>query len=122
MSGSRIAVFALKFHTDSGAVVTAPDMKHQRLRQRADRRARACSPTASRSCTCLPGTYHVTVGIYDSTQQHVYDERFREFELTVQTGTIRATNEGWFDLGGQWSHPGTRPQAVAADSGDAGSS
>jgi ABC-2 type transport system ATP-binding protein/lipopolysaccharide transport system ATP-binding protein len=94
-------VFALKFHTNSGTVVAAPDMKHQRY---------ASGPIEGPGVFAysidelhlLPGTYHVTAGVYDSSHQHVYDERQREFELTVQTGTIGPSGEGWFDLGGRW--------------------
>ena len=114
-------VFALKFHTDSGSVVTATDMKHQRF----------STGTVTGSgmfvyqidkLHLLPGTYHVTAGIYDKSRLHVYDERQREFELTVQTGTIAAAKEGWFDLGGEWAvaGPGQFPERVARTAADDG--
>lgn len=49
-----------------------------------------------------PGTYHLTVGIYDENQLHVFDEREREFEFVVQPGPARST-EGVVDIGGGWA-------------------
>ena len=117
------AVFALKFHTDSGTVVTAPDMKHQRYASGPIEGPGVFAYSIER-LQLLPGTYHVTAGIYDRSHQHVYDERQREFELTVQTGTIRPTSEGWFDLGGEWGAAGSvqggaRPAPAVTDGGEA---
>jgi ABC-2 type transport system ATP-binding protein/lipopolysaccharide transport system ATP-binding protein len=106
-------VVALKFHTDSGTVVTAPDMKHQRY-DSGPIEGQGMFAYSIEQLHLLPGTYHLTVGVYDSKHQHVYDERFREFELTVQTGTIRGSNEGWFDLGGQWGATGA-PTVAGGD-------
>ena len=51
-----------------------------------------------------PGTYHVTAGIYDENNLHVYDERQREFELRVQPGDAPDT-VGILDFGGEWAKP-----------------
>ena len=100
----RNPTFALKFHSDAGAMVTAPN----------SRRARFEAGTVSGEGAVLykiprmhltPGTYHVTVGVYDENNLHVYDQREREFELKVQPGAAPDT-EGYLDIGGEWVLPG----------------
>lgn len=114
--------FALKFHTDAGTLVAAPN----------SRRARFETGTPDGTGEFLykiprvhltPGTYHVTAGIYDENNLHVYDERLREFELRVQPGDAPDT-EGFFDFGGEWAKPLKKrdedtPDADAADVDDA---
>jgi ABC-type polysaccharide/polyol phosphate transport system ATPase subunit len=107
-------VFGLKFHTSAGTVVTAPDMKHQRF-EAGPLEGRGMFAYRIPELHLLPGTYHVTAGIYDKHMLHVYDERQREFELIVQTGTIQAKAEGWFDLGGKWGVSGMGQGRALAD-------
>ena len=99
----RNPAFGLQFHTDGGTLVTAPN----------SRRARFEAGTPSGEGEVLykiprmhltPGTYHVTAGIYDENNLHVYDERQREFELRVQPGDAPDT-VGILDFGGEWAKP-----------------
>ena len=57
-----------------------------------------------------PGTYHVTAGVYDENNLHVFDQREREFELRVQPGNAH-DGEGYLDMGGDVGHarPGRQP-------------
>jgi len=52
-----------------------------------------------------PGTYHLTAGVYDENNLHVFDQREREFELRVQPGNANDA-EGFIDMGGNWTMPG----------------
>jgi len=105
--------FGLRFFTDGGTLVTAPN----------SRRARFEAGTVDGEGEIVyriprvhltPGTYHVTAGIYDENNLHVYDERQREFELRVQPGEAPDT-EGFIDMGGEWAKTrkklGDAPQA-----------
>jgi lipopolysaccharide transport system ATP-binding protein len=95
--------FGLKFHTDAGTLVTAPNSRRARFD--------AGMPTGEGEILykmprvhLTPGTYHVTAGIYDENNLHVYDERDREFELRVQPGDAPDTM-GFVDMGGEWAVP-----------------
>src|SRR4029453_13390471 len=57
-----------------------------------------------------PGTYHITAGVYDENNLHVFDQREREFELRVQPGSAN-DGEGYLDLGGEWALPADEAEA-----------
>jgi len=93
--------FGLRIFTDAGTLVSAPN----------SRRARFEAGTLDGEGEILyrmprihltPGTYHVTAGVFDENNLHVYDERQREFELRVQPGEAPDT-EGFVDMGGEWA-------------------
>jgi lipopolysaccharide transport system ATP-binding protein len=101
--------FGLRFHTDGGTMVTAPN----------SRRGRINTGVVEGEGTILykmprmhltPGTYHITAGVYDENNLHIFDQRDREFELRVQPGNAN-DGEGYLDMGGQWAMPGRGDQA-----------
>jgi len=96
--------FGLRFFTDAGTLVAAagtPDGEGEILYK---------IPRIS----LTPGTYHVTAGIYDENNLHVYDERQREFELRVQPGDAPDT-EGFIDMGGEWAKARKKPDDATQD-------
>ena len=101
--------FALRFHTDGGTMITAPN----------SRRGRINTGVVEGEGTILykmprmhltPGTYHITAGVYDENNLHIFDQREREFELRVQPGNAH-DGEGYLDLGGTWAMPGRGDQS-----------
>ncbi len=93
--------FGLRFFTDGGTLVAAPNSRRARFDAGTpDGEGEIVYKIPRVSLT--PGTYHVTAGIYDENNLHVYDERQREFELRVQPGDAPDT-EGFIDMGGEWA-------------------
>ena len=95
--------FALRFHTDSGTMVTAPNSRRGRINTgMVDGEGTIFYKIPRMHLT--PGTYHLTAGVYDENNLHIFDQREREFELRVQPGSAN-DGEGYLDLGGQWAMP-----------------
>ncbi len=95
--------FALRFHTDGGTMVTAPNSRRGRLHTGLMEGEGTVVYKIPRM-HLTPGTYHLTAGVYDENNLHIYDQRDREFELRVQPGSAN-DGEGYLDLGGEWAIP-----------------
>jgi lipopolysaccharide transport system ATP-binding protein len=109
--------FALRFHTDGGTMVTAPNSRRGRLRTGVVEGEGIVFYKIPRM-PLTPGTYHLTAGAYDENNLHVFDQRDREFELRVQPGSAN-DGEGYLDMGGEWAVPGEASDADAdADAAD----
>jgi ABC-type polysaccharide/polyol phosphate transport system ATPase subunit len=96
--------FALRFHTDSGTMVTAPNSRRGRINTGTVEGEGVIFYKIPRM-HLTPGTYHLTAGVYDENNLHVFDQREREFELRVQPGNANDA-EGYLDMGGTWAMPG----------------
>ncbi|HET9543254.1 MAG TPA: Wzt carbohydrate-binding domain-containing protein, partial [Acidimicrobiales bacterium] len=103
--------FAVRFHTDSGTMITAPNSRRGRLNTgMVDGEGVIFYKIPRMHLT--PGTYHLTAGVYDENNLHIFDQREREFELRVQPGSANDA-EGYLDLGGQWAMPtGSKDEEV----------
>jgi ABC-2 type transport system ATP-binding protein len=96
--------FALRFHTDAGTMVTAPNSRRGRINTGVVEGEGVILYKIPRM-HLTPGTYHLTAGVYDENNLHVFDQREREFELRVQPGNAHDA-EGYLDMGGSWAMPG----------------
>jgi hypothetical protein len=96
--------FGLRFHTDSGTMVTAPNSRRGRLNTGLIEAGEGVIFYKIPRMHLTPGTYHITAGIYDENNLHVFDQREREFELRVQPGSAHDT-QGYLDMGGTWTIP-----------------
>jgi homopolymeric O-antigen transport system ATP-binding protein len=104
--------FSLRFHTDGGTMITAPNSRRGRLHTgvlEGDGYVFYKIPRMH----LTPGTYHITAGVYDENNLHVFDQREREFELRVQPGSAN-DGEGYLDLGGEWALPADEAEADGA--------
>ncbi|MET0912071.1 MAG: ABC transporter ATP-binding protein [Acidimicrobiales bacterium] len=111
--------FAVRFHTDSGTMITAPNSRRGRLNTgTVDGEGVIFYKIPRMHLT--PGTYHLTAGVYDENNLHIFDQREREFELRVQPGSANDA-EGYLDLGGQWAMPtGGKDEEVVEQGGSMG--
>lgn len=109
--------FMLRFHTDGGTMITAPNSRRGRLHTGVMEGEGHVFYKIPRM-HLTPGTYHITAGVYDENNLHVFDQREREFELRVQPGNANDV-EGYLDLGGQWGLPGGLDESIDEDQTEA---
>jgi ABC-type polysaccharide/polyol phosphate transport system ATPase subunit len=105
--------FAIRFHTDGGTMITAPNSRRGRLHTGLMEGEGTVIYKIPRM-HLTPGTYHLTAGVYDENNLHIYDQRDREFELRVQPGSAN-DGEGYLDLGGEWAIPSTADEPAEHD-------
>ena len=97
-------VFGMAVHTDEGTEVT--ETRFEKAGADVAGPGRGYVDLVVEHLPLLPGTYDVSVTIYDGESGQVHDAHDRSFRFVVDASTPHGSIRGIVDLGGSWqAHP-----------------